>query len=100
MDISGIVDTMHVRQGVKATDGQYLDLPILPCQPNASVPDVEYLYFLLHKLIGDIVYMAGGAETLGLDKFGPDDDPWAATHLVSELSLPALEDELHRIQDL
>jgi hypothetical protein len=100
MDLSSIVDTMHVRQGVKATDGRYLDLPILSCQTNTTVPDVEYVYFLLHKLIGDIVHMAGGAETLGLDEFGPDDDPWTATHLVSELSLSALEDELYRMQDL
>ncbi|KZP23632.1 hypothetical protein FIBSPDRAFT_858191 [Athelia psychrophila] len=42
--------------------------------------------------------MAGGAETLGLDEFGPDEDPWTATHLVSELSLPALDDALYRIQ--
>ena len=44
--------------------------------------------------------MAGGTETLGLHEFGPDDDPWMATHLVSELSPPALEDELYRLQDL
>ncbi|KZP23601.1 hypothetical protein FIBSPDRAFT_858145, partial [Athelia psychrophila] len=42
--------------------------------------------------------MAGGDETLGLDEFGPDEDPWTATHLVSELSLPALDDALYRIQ--
>jgi len=42
--------------------------------------------------------MAGGAETLGLDEFGPDDDPWTATHLVSDFSLPALDDELERIK--
>jgi hypothetical protein len=36
--------------------------------------------------------MAGGAETLGLDEFGPDEDPWTA--------LPNLDDELYRIQDL
>jgi hypothetical protein len=65
-----------------------------------AVPDVQYSYFLLHKLIGDIVYMAGGADTLGLDDFGPDHEPWTATHLVSEFSLPALDDELYRIQDL
>jgi hypothetical protein len=43
--------------------------------------------------------MAGGAETLGMDEFGPDEDPWTATHLVSEFSLPALDDILYRIQD-
>ena len=43
--------------------------------------------------------MAGGAETLGLDEFGPDDDHWIATHLVSDFSLPMLDDELERIQD-
>ena len=103
MDLSDILGIMHVRQGVHVIDGQFLDLPILPCQTKPSipsVPDAEYTYFLLHKLIGDIVYMAGGAETLGLDEFGPDEDPWTSTHLVSELSLPALDDELYRIQVL
>jgi len=100
--LSNISNIIHVRQGVRAIDGRFLDLAILPCQTTSipSVPDVEYAYFLLHKLIGDIVYMAGGAETLGLDEFGPDEDPWTATHLISELSLPALDDELYRIQDL
>jgi hypothetical protein len=59
MDLSSIVDTMHVGQGVKATDGRYLDLPILSCQPNTTVPDVEYVYFLLHKLIGDTSFVSG-----------------------------------------
>jgi hypothetical protein len=100
MDLSNVLDVIHVRQGVKAIDDRFLDLPILSCQTNTSVPDVDYAYFLLHKLIGDIVYMAGGAETLGLDEFGPDEDPWTAVHLVSEVSLPYLDDELYRIQDL
>ena len=99
MDLSNVLDVIHVRQGVKAVDGLFLDLPILSCQTNTPVPDVDYVYFLLHKLIGDIVYMAGGAETLGLDEFGPDEDPWTV-HLVSEVSLPKLDDELYRIQDL
>jgi len=98
--LSDISEIIHVRQGVSTIDGRFLDLPILPCQTNPSVPDVKYAYFLLHKLIGDIVYMAGGAETLGLDEFGLDEDPWTSTHLVSELSLPALDDELYRIQVL
>ena len=100
VDLSHILHTVHVRQGVVAIDGRFLDRPILPCQPNSSIPDVEYPYFLLHKLIGDIVFMAGGAETLGLEEFGPDEDPWTATHLVSEVSLPALDDKLYRIQEL
>ena len=101
--LSNILSIVHVRQGVAAIDGRFLDLPILPCQTDTSispVPDVQYSYFLLHKLIGDIVYMAGGAKTLGLDEFGPDEDPWSAVHLVSELSLPALDNQLSRIQDL
>jgi hypothetical protein len=100
MDLSNVSDVIHVRQGVKVIDGRFLDLPILSCQTDMSIPDVDYAYFLLHKLIGDIVYMAGGAETLGLDEFGPDEDPWTAVHLVSEVSLPNLDDELYRIQDL
>jgi hypothetical protein len=101
--LSNISKIIHVRQGDSAIDVRFLNLPILPCQTNTSipsVPDIEYTYFLLHKLIGDIVYMAGGAETLGLDEFGPDEDPWTAAHLVSEVSLPNLDDELYRIQDL
>jgi len=89
--LSDILEILHVRQGVSAIDGQFLDLPILPCQTNPSVPDVEYAYFLLHKLIGDIVYMAGGAETLGLDEFGPDEDPWTVWSLSCR---PVLDDEL------
>jgi hypothetical protein len=100
VDLSNVLDIIHVRQGVKAIDGRFLDLPIHSCQTNTSVPDVDHIYFLLHKLIGDIVYIAGGAETLGLDEFGPDEDPWTAAHLVSEVSLPNLDDELYRIQDL
>ena len=100
MELSTIRSIVHVRQQVPAIDGRYLDLPIIPCQTNTSVADVQYSYFLLHKLIGDIVYMAGGADTLGLDEFGSDEDPWTATHLVSDSSLPALDDELYRIQDL
>ena len=103
VDLSYILGTIHVRQCVTAIDGRFLNLPILPRQTEPSVPsvpDVEYAYFLLHKLTGDIVYMAGGDETLGLDEFGPDEDPWTATHLVSELSFPALDDELYHIQGL
>jgi hypothetical protein len=100
VSLSAILTVAHVRQGVKATDGRFLDIPILPCQPNPSVQDVDYSYFLIHKLIGDIVYMAGGAKTLGLDEFGPNEDPWMATHLVSEVSLPKLDEELYHIQDL
>jgi len=46
---SDILSIIHVRQGVQAIDGRFLDLPILPCQTNPSVPDVKYRYFLLHK---------------------------------------------------
>jgi hypothetical protein len=94
-----VSNTLHVRQGRKSNDGRFLNLRILPRQGDTRIEDVSYTYFLLHKLIGDIVYMAGGSETLGLDEFGPDDDPWTATHLVSDLSLPVLDEELERIQD-
>jgi hypothetical protein len=100
LHFSNILNIVHFRQEIAAIDGRYLDLPIVPCQTNASAPDVQYSNFLLHKLIGDIVYMAGGAETLGLDEFVPDDDPWMATRLVSESPLPGLDDELYRIQGL
>ncbi|KZP23591.1 hypothetical protein FIBSPDRAFT_1042756 [Athelia psychrophila] len=49
--LSSLLGILHVRQGVGAVDGGFLNLPILPCQTNPSVPDVDYAYFLLHKLI-------------------------------------------------
>jgi hypothetical protein len=38
---------------------------------------------LLQRLIGDIVWMAGGAEMSGEDNLIDVDDPWTGTHLVT-----------------
>jgi hypothetical protein len=49
----------------------------------STIPGPDYRYFLLHKLIGDIVWIAGAAECLGLDALERDDDPWDGTHIVA-----------------
>jgi hypothetical protein len=88
---------VHVRNGFQEFEARFLDLPIVPSAPS-SIPSPKYVYFLLHKLIGDIVWMAGGAETLGEDEFLDNDDPWTESHLVSPFSLPFMDEKLEHLQ--
>jgi hypothetical protein len=80
------MSTVHVRQCVRALDGGFIDIPITTSPPS-TVRGPDYSYFLLHRLIGDLVWMAGGAETLAENKFQDDDDPWTESHLVSPFSI-------------
>jgi hypothetical protein len=74
-----MMSTVHVCQG-EHSRWQFLNIPIttplLSTPLDPTVPGPDYVYFLLHRLIGDIVWMAGGAETLGQYKLQDDDDPW------------------------
>ena len=85
----------HVRQGVRAFDGGFLSVPITIPGPS-TVRGPDYVYFLLHRLIGDIVWMAGGAETLEENKF---QDDWTESHLVSPFSISSLDERLECLQD-
>ncbi|KAJ7496005.1 hypothetical protein B0H11DRAFT_2276615, partial [Mycena galericulata] len=38
-----------------------LNQPLRACH-NLSIPDIDQRYFVLHKYIGDVVWMSGGAE--------------------------------------
>ena len=91
------MSTTHVRQGVRAFDGGFLNIPITTPEPS-TIGGPDYVYFLLHKLIGDIVWMAGGAETLEENEFQDGDDPWTESHLVSPFSISFLDERLERLQ--
>ncbi|KAJ6557326.1 hypothetical protein DFH09DRAFT_543101 [Mycena vulgaris] len=46
--------------------GELLDTPIRP-RLNTSISDLDSKYFILHRFIGDIVWMCGGAEPVSDD---------------------------------
>jgi hypothetical protein len=87
---------VHVRDGGFAT-GNIIDRAILGGD-YTTIPGPDYRYFLLHKLIGDIVWMAGAAECLGLDALERDDDPWDGTHIVAPFSLLDIDSMLSQVQ--
>jgi len=93
------MSTVHVRQGVRAFNGGFLSIPITTPEPS-TIRGPDYVYFLLHRLIGDIIWMAGGVETLKENKFQDDDDPWTESHLVSPFSISFLDKRLERLQDV
>ncbi|KAJ7578657.1 hypothetical protein C8J56DRAFT_1170406 [Mycena floridula] len=57
---------------------------LLPSQPDCGVPDPDPYWFNLHQAIGDIYWMAGGAEPRG---FEDEDDKEEILQKVSEDSI-------------
>jgi hypothetical protein len=87
---------IHVRDG-HISHGDIFDRAILGGD-YTNIAGPEYRYFLLHKLIGDIVSAADTAECLGLDALEQDEDPWDGTHIVAPFSLPIIDDKLKQVQ--
>ncbi|KAJ6606270.1 hypothetical protein DFH09DRAFT_1119722 [Mycena vulgaris] len=50
-----------------ALPGEFLDTPVRP-RFNATIADIDPKYFILHKFMGDIVWMCGGAEPVSDDE--------------------------------
>ncbi|KAJ6553945.1 hypothetical protein DFH09DRAFT_580430 [Mycena vulgaris] len=72
--------------------GEFLDIPIRP-RLNTNIPDIEQKYFVLHKFIGEIVWMCGVAEP---DSDGEEDEDVVVSasnidKLIQILQSPAME---------
>ncbi|KAJ7504547.1 hypothetical protein B0H11DRAFT_1982850 [Mycena galericulata] len=73
--------------------GQFLDTPLRPCL-NTSIADFEPKFFILHKFIGDIVWMCGGAEPVSDDEEDDEQDVVSTTNvdmLIEKLQSPKME---------
>ncbi|KAJ7900577.1 hypothetical protein B0H14DRAFT_3852382 [Mycena olivaceomarginata] len=44
-----------------AEPGEFLDAPVRP-RSNTTIADIDPKFFILHKFVGDIVWMCGGPE--------------------------------------
>jgi len=67
-----------------ARPGEFLDIPIRP-RFDTTIPDIAQRYFVLHKFIGDIVWMCGGAEPISDDEEDDDDEM-----VVTKLNISSL----------
>jgi hypothetical protein len=70
MERSNLMSISDVRTGVWVVDVHFLDREITPStilHPRSG---------LLHRLIEDILWLAGGANKLGGGELLYDDDPW------------------------
>ncbi|KAJ7653142.1 hypothetical protein DFH06DRAFT_1204822 [Mycena polygramma] len=86
--IPSLATVVNDRRQLCDLPGQFLDTP-LRARFDSAIPDVAEKYFLLHKFIGDIVWMCGG-ESVSDDE---EDDEEHAT--VSNANIGALLDKLH-----
>ncbi|KAJ7150190.1 hypothetical protein C8R46DRAFT_498427 [Mycena filopes] len=68
--------------------GEFLDTPVRPCS-DAAIADIDSKYFILHKFVGDIVWICGGTD---LDSDDEEDDE--DNRIVSDTNIDALFEKL------
>ncbi|KAJ7814138.1 hypothetical protein B0H14DRAFT_3149530 [Mycena olivaceomarginata] len=76
-----------------ALPGEFLDTPVRP-RSNTTIADIDPKYFILHKFVGDIVWMCGGAEPVSDDEEDDEEDMVADTNigiLLEKLRSPAMD---------
>ncbi|KAJ7483397.1 hypothetical protein FB451DRAFT_1234481 [Mycena latifolia] len=56
-----------------ALPGEFLDTPVRP-RFNTTIADIDPKYSILHKFVGDIVWMCGGAEPVSDDEEDDEED--------------------------
>jgi hypothetical protein len=71
-----------------ALPGEFLDTPVRP-RFDTTITDIDPKYFILHKFVGDIVWMCGGAEPVSDDEEDDDEDM-----VVSDINLGILLEKL------
>ncbi|KAE9397517.1 hypothetical protein BT96DRAFT_1020774 [Gymnopus androsaceus JB14] len=57
-DLRAIVND---QEGICHQPGVLIDCPLRP-RHNNTIPDIDQKFFVLHKFIGDIAWMCGGAD--------------------------------------
>ncbi|KAJ7109801.1 hypothetical protein C8R44DRAFT_800588 [Mycena epipterygia] len=89
---------MSTLAGIGNARRQFCDLPGVlidqPLQPrhDDKINDIDPKYFVLHKFIGDIVWMYGGAEPISKDEEDDDDEEMCC---VTEDNVDVLMDRLN-----
>ncbi|KAJ7366739.1 hypothetical protein DFH08DRAFT_174478 [Mycena albidolilacea] len=68
--------------------GEFLDTPVRS-RFNPAIADIDQKYFILHKFVGDIVWMCGGAEPVSDDEEDDDEDM-----VVSDINIDTLLEKL------
>ncbi|KAJ6593389.1 hypothetical protein B0H19DRAFT_1365487 [Mycena capillaripes] len=66
---------------------EFLDTPVRP-RFNTTITDIDPKYFILHKFVGDIVWMCGGAEPVSDDEEDEEDG------VVSDINIGTLLEKL------
>jgi hypothetical protein len=67
-----------------------LDKPLRP-RHGTSIADLDPKYFILHKYIGDIVWMSGGPEPVSDEEEDDDED----VKVLSDTNIGAVTEKLH-----
>ncbi|KAJ7784471.1 hypothetical protein B0H16DRAFT_299046 [Mycena metata] len=75
--------------------GEFLDPPVRP-RIDPSIADMDEKYFILHKFVGDIVWMCGGAEPMSDEEDEEDDEDMVVSdidigRLVEKLQSPSMD---------
>ncbi|KAJ7102790.1 hypothetical protein C8R44DRAFT_808544 [Mycena epipterygia] len=71
-----------------ALPGELLDTPVRP-RFNTTIADIDPKYFILHKFVGDIVWMCGGVEPVSDDEEDEEEDM-----VVSDINIGTLIEKL------
>ncbi|KAF7335747.1 HNHc domain-containing protein [Mycena venus] len=71
-----------------AQPGEFLDTPVRP-RFDTTIADIDPKYFILHKFVGDIVWMCGGAEPVSDDEEDDEEDM-----VVSDINIDMLLEKL------
>lgn len=67
---------------------EFLNTPVRP-RVNSTIADIHPKYFILHKFVGDIVWMCGGVEPVSDDE--EDDEE---NMVVSDINISTLIEKL------
>ncbi|KAJ6611610.1 hypothetical protein B0H10DRAFT_2055801, partial [Mycena sp. CBHHK59/15] len=68
--------------------GEFLDTPVRS-RFNPAIADIDQKYFILHKFVGDIVWMCGGAEPVSDDEEDDEEDM-----VVSDINIDTFLEKL------
>ncbi|KAJ7686159.1 hypothetical protein B0H14DRAFT_3674831 [Mycena olivaceomarginata] len=77
-----------------AEPGEFLDAPVRP-RSNTTIADIDPIFFILHKFVGDIVWMCGGPEP-AFDNEEDDEEDMVVSDtnigiLLEKLRSPAMD---------
>ncbi|KAJ6624477.1 hypothetical protein B0H10DRAFT_2006134 [Mycena sp. CBHHK59/15] len=81
---------IQTAKGEEARCDSILDKPLRP-RHDTSIADLDPKYFIVHKYIGDIVWMSGGAEPVSDEEEDDDKD----VKVLSDTNIGAVIEKLH-----